>query len=570
MQIEHLEIAELLKKTPIFGHLDPARINRLAGMFRIAFFRQGEVIFKPGDVSDTMFIVCEGCVQLDPDRNDNALSHVKMNRGDFFGEEALWVDDPRFYQAVACGDVALIGLNVDRYLAIYEDLPEIETILEVSVKSRRLSMEVPLSWVGEDEFIHIISRRHPAMLWARLMLPIGLGLLAVLASVLMLWLPSHQYAWLVLGIGLPLATVWSIWTFFDWRNDYFILTNKRVVWIEKVALIYDSRQEAPLRTIMSVGTQKSRLGSLLGYADVVVLTYVGTIRLHDLANVEIIAALIESYWHRSEERNRREEALIMNRKLQEKLEFQTSPEETTQTAFKAPQRAQAQASIPQKEPGFFEWLFSDFIRLRYEASGTITYRKHWFVLIRMAWLPVLLMGLAVAAMILLMGGAITFIPITTGLIGLGVLMFFDFLWILYQYADWRNDIFKVTLDQILDIDRKPFGKERRRSAPLENVLSIEYERRGFWGYLFNFGTVFISVGNTKLTFDYVYNPSEVQQDIFYRMGERLDQIRQFEIEAERERISEWIASYHQKTFGARRNIDPQNGEYNHPTQGEDI
>jgi len=65
--------------------------------------------------------------------------------------------------------------------------------------------------------------------------------------------------------------------------------------------------------------------------------------------------------------------------------------------------------------------------------------------------------------------------------------------------------------------------------------------------LLNFGTVYISVGNTRLTFDYVYNPSEVQQDIFYRMGERLDKIRQYEVDSERERVSEWIASYHRKT-----------------------
>jgi hypothetical protein len=38
----------------------------------------------------------------------------------------------------------------------------------------------------------------------------------------------------------------------------------------------------------------------------------------------------------------------------------------------------------------------------------------------------------------------------------------------------------------------------------------------------------------------------VQEDIFYRMGERLETVRQFEIDAERERFSEWIATYHRK------------------------
>jgi hypothetical protein len=194
-----------------------------------------------------------------------------------------------------------------------------------------------------------------------------------------------------------------------------------------------------------------------------------------------------------------------------------------------------------------EWIFSDFIRLRYEGNGAITYRKHWFVLVRAIWLPVLLMLGMLAVTIIRVTGGLMMLPLSTALYGLLALMFVDFLWILYQYADWRNDIFQVTTDQIVDFDRKPFGKVRRRSAPLENVLSIEYERRGFWGFLFNFGTVYITVGNTRLTFDFVYNPSEVQQDIFYRMGERLEQLRQYEIDTERERISEWIASYHRRT-----------------------
>jgi hypothetical protein len=29
------------------------------------------------------------------------------------------------------------------------------------------------------------------------------------------------------------------------------------------------------------------------------------------------------------------------------------------------------------------------------------------------------------------------------------------IWWLYRYVDWRNDIYIVTLDSILDIERKP-------------------------------------------------------------------------------------------------------------------
>ncbi len=180
-------------------------------------------------------------------------------------------------------------------------------------------------------------------------------------------------------------------------------------------------------------------------------------------------------------------------------------------------------------PGFFEWLFRDFIRLRYEQNGAITYRKHWFVLVRMTWLPALLIALAVAGIISRLGGL--WLLCRCRQFGRGRYIYF------YLFCGCGLPICGLAQRHLPDHDGpdrgfgpETLGKVRRRSAPLENVLSIEYERKGLWGYLFNFGTVYISVGSTKLTFDFVYNPSEVQQDIFYRMGERLDQIQQFKVE----------------------------------------
>ncbi len=193
----------------------------------------------------------------------------------------------------------------------------------------------------------------------------------------------------MMGLGGGITLIWSIWTYIDWRNDYFLLTNKRVVWIEKVALIYDSRKEAPLRTIMSIGESRTRLGSILGFSDVVVTTYVGTIRLHDLAHAKLISSLIEIYWHHADDFNRREEADLMDLKLRQKLDDLGYPDDLTRPAVT--QRVEPEAEEPIKEPGFLGWLFSDFIRLRYETNGSITYRKHWFVLVRAAWLPILLM-----------------------------------------------------------------------------------------------------------------------------------------------------------------------------------
>jgi len=389
-----------------------------------------------------------------------------------------------------------------------------------------------------------------------------IGSVAILGAILTqkFWFPERHYGWILMAVAMPLAIFWLVWRFFDWHNDYFIVTSKRVVWIEKVALIYESRQEAPLRTIMSVGLQRSQVGRIFDFADVVVMTYVGTIRLRDLKRAESIERLIESYWHRSESFDRLDESQAMAQKLNDKLELpwdDTQETHINRSEIKDPEQAEER-----QEPGFLTWLFSDFIRLRFESSGAIIYRKHWFVLIKKIWLPLLLTLITLAALGGRLAGLLTFFDIITAVILLFMVLLVCILWVIYQYADWRNDVFKVTLDQIIDIDRKPLGRIRRRSAPLENILSIEYERQGFWGFLFNFGTVYITVGNMKLSFDHVYNPSEVQQDIFYRMGERLEKVRRFEIETERERFSDWIASYHQKTENYRKLLDNQSDQTN--------
>jgi uncharacterized membrane protein YdbT with pleckstrin-like domain len=119
-----------------------------------------------------------------------------------------------------------------------------------------------------------------------------------------------------------------------------------------------------------------------------------------------------------------------------------------------------------------------------------------------------------------------------------------FIWFVYQVIDWSNDRFEVTSDQIIDIDRKPFGTETRNAAPLEGILGTYYERKGLLGNLFNFGTVYISVGGSRLAFEDVMDPATVQSDIDRRRMARSAKKREGEIAAERDRMAEWLATYH--------------------------
>jgi hypothetical protein len=122
---------------------------------------------------------------------------------------------------------------------------------------------------------------------------------------------------------------------------------------------------------------------------------------------------------------------------------------------------------------------------------------------------------------------------------------FGILWWIYQYADWRNDIYQVTDKFIFDIERKPLGTEVKKSAPLENILSLEHERVGLLGYLLNYGKVVINVGETRFIFNMVHDPARVQQDIFTRIHAQRRQKEIADAARERKRLVDVLGYYHQ-------------------------
>jgi len=294
-----------------------------------------------------------------------------------------------------------------------------------------------------------------------------------------------------------------------------------------------------------VGTRKTRLGNILGYADVIVRTFVGGIQFRNVKYAKEISHVIEAYWERIKESELIDESDAMRETLKTKIGV--SGEEDF-IPVKVTVISESEKPIKKvKELNFFQWLFSDFLKVRYDVGGTTVYRKHWFTLLKGTFLPLILFILSALFTGAVVTNNLVIFSRTPALVLAWMLVIGSFLWLLYQYADWRNDVFQLTNDQVIDIDRKPLGKERRRTAPLENILSIEYARKGFFAIIFNYGTVYISIGNTKLTFDNVYNPSEVQQDIFARMGIRIEEKRRITVEQERERVSEWFKVYHQES-----------------------
>jgi uncharacterized membrane protein YdbT with pleckstrin-like domain len=201
-------------------------------------------------------------------------------------------------------------------------------------------------------------------------------------------------------------------------------------------------------------------------------------------------------------------------------------------------------------------LGAETLKLRYETGESVFYRKHWFVLIEQAWLPlagilgafVLLISRFVwlasspdKALLQIINGALQAdaysLAILIALVPL-------FGWLIYQVMDWSNDQFEVTPEQIIDLDKKPFGTQTRNAAQLDSILGTEAERIGILGQIFNYGNVYITVGGSKLAFEDVMDPASVQSDIDRRREARKANQDAARVAAERDRMAEWLATYH--------------------------
>jgi hypothetical protein len=202
-----------------------------------------------------------------------------------------------------------------------------------------------------------------------------------------------------------------------------------------------------------------------------------------------------------------------------------------------------------------KYIGANRLRLRYETGDSVVYRKHWLVLFRGSWLPFAGAVTFLALFILrvfkvLFDSQLKLISFTNGFTFdsralVYLIAFIPFaIWVIYVTADWSNDRFEVNNEQIVDTNRKPLGTETRKVSQLENILGTSYERKGFLGNMFNYGTVHIEVGGSVLDFENVTDPGTVQSDIDRRRMAQSAKQAQAKLDSERAQMAGWLAAYH--------------------------
>jgi hypothetical protein len=158
-------------------------------------------------------------------------------------------------------------------------------------------------------------------------------------------------------------------------------------------------------------------------------------------------------------------------------------------------------------PGLLQWLFPDnpTIDLR---QGVYIWHPHWFMLIRDVWLPLILWAASLFAAIASLSGGLL-----GGVFGLALLVLATLVfgaWTAWQVEDYRNDRYILTPTQVIDVNKRPFGPESRRTASLEALQNVTY-KTNLLGRIFGYGDVLLQTAGSgeDFTFHDAPRPSQL-------------------------------------------------------------
>lgn len=540
MPADDLNLVDLLSHNPLFTLLGEQKLTELAADPRITIIRSGQIIFDPGDICNGFFLILSGKVSLEKDTEKGIETIAILAPGDHFGSEVLdGSTRKRLTRATALTETQLMKFSRKDLRELSSGCTEFDQAARLEHRSYLFITRKRFPWRNEHENIIYINRKHWYFLFKSLVLPIltGVLLLIPLGLVYVMFLPNSVVMPILMLAELVISFFWSLWKGWDWTNDYYVITDQRVLNLEKVVLFYESRQETPLEAILSLDTDTSFSGRWMGFGTIRARTFTGSIQFRYIQNPEWVISLVQEYWSRA-----KSSQVNINK---------TEVEADIRSRLSGAKPAEAQLPVnpvaSDIESGPLVTSLAGMFKLKEIQGESVIYRTHWWILIRRLILPMVFLILWVMTLAAAAGGFLGGLDIATffSIILLGGLVLW--IWFLYRIVDWRNDYYMITPDQIIDVHRRPLGAEEKRTAPLKNIQSIEYFRQGMLGILLNFGSVAIRIGDTDLNFDYVSDPSAVQKDLFERFINLTRREKGKEVRAERDRIADYIDTYHRMT-----------------------
>ena len=562
-----------ISRLPLFSELKHHEIEQIVDLFEAIVYKTGEYVYRQAEKSYALFLFVSGrgrLLRVDADGIERRGEDVEP--GEYVGERSLFLHEERSHSLVIVREAVVLVLprrDFDEYL---RRNPDVRARLNVRLDVRNLAIEQDFPWLEPGEMVLRYCRRHIWAFWRRAVLSVPLLLLLAPLPLIVLLLPFPSGVNNILFVLsllpmllFPLASI--VYNYYDWRNDWFVITNQRVVHEERVLLTFnETREQAPLNGIQAVRTnQQGYFAEQFGFGDLLISTAGagGTLVFDMIPEPEQMAEVINTELrrtgaHRAAE-NREQIREEIDRFIGTRALNRSRADEIAQ-----PISAPATPRPPQSVASWWEerWrrvaTYFD-IRVRVDEGFRIVYRKHWLVLWNSILLPTLAMILGISLLIVNLVFHAEwpwsyFHPLIRIVF---FLVLFPVLgaWWWYMFEDWHNDQYIIEDQTLKRIHRRPLWLQDEQSTILlRNIQGVNVTIRGVWQQLLNYGSVLVQTAaddegkvTGEIEFPYIYQPHALQEDILRRQRRGIEKQEEQESTEMAQQIARWLAVYHQAT-----------------------
>ncbi len=134
---------DLLRASYLFKPFNEETKRHLSKLVKKHRLANGELVFRQGDMGDSMFIIAEGAVGLRvlAPSGDKEIEVGRMGTGEVFGEMALLTGEERTATVVAISDTRLFEITKEHIYPLIKAQPEISKLLSDVVSQRKMDTE---------------------------------------------------------------------------------------------------------------------------------------------------------------------------------------------------------------------------------------------------------------------------------------------------------------------------------------------------------------------------------------------------------------------------------------------
>jgi membrane protein YdbS with pleckstrin-like domain len=136
-----------------------------------------------------------------------------------------------------------------------------------------------------------------------------------------------------------------------------------------------------------------------------------------------------------------------------------------------------------------------------ESSGKVIWRTHWVFIFVVLIRPLSLLVIGFAAIFTAEHFYSSIIETSYIVIASLFLAIIFLLWAAWRIEDERNELYILTTDSIIDVEKRPFGPENRKTAGLGNIQNVT-SHTSFIGRIVGYGDVVIETAGKGAVFTF--------------------------------------------------------------------